>query len=156
MQENTVQTVSVAQWHAMAQEGIAVPVTIRLSGYSMQPLLRKDRDSVTVMPVYRPLLPGDIVLFLRSDGIYVMHRVYRVEQDWVTTIGDNCVRSDAPMPQSRIFGLAVRAQRGVRKLNLDSPGSRLYGRIWMAVRPIRAVLKKLRRFASKIKHKLLG
>ena len=154
MQEINTQTLSVSQWYTMAQEGISVPVTIRLAGYSMQPLLRKDRDPVTVMPVYRPPKIGDIVMFLRADGVYVMHRVSALENEMVITIGDNCIHPDHPMHRSMVLGLAVRAQRGPLKLNLDCPGSRIYGRIWMTTRPVRVLLYYARRVASKLKHKL--
>ena len=156
MSEPIIQTLPIAQWHAIAREGIHVPVTIRLAGWSMQPLLRRNQDPVTVMPLSRPLQVGDIVLFLRHDGVYVMHRVFRLLPGGVITMGDRAVVPDRPMPLSQVLGLAVSAQRGPLKLNLDSPASRLYGRFWMAIRPLRAVPKILRCTASRLKHALFG
>ena len=87
-------SLSVDEWHEIALEGTKIPVTLKLNGESMRPLIRKQRDSVTVIPVYRKLKKGDIVLFKRFDSAYVVHRVNKIDGQSVTTVGDNCTEFD--------------------------------------------------------------
>ena len=148
--------VSVAEWHELALGGADIPVTLRLNGCSMQPLIRKQRDAVTVVPVGRTLRKGDIVLFARSDGAYVVHRVRKIKGETVLTLGDNCVDFDAPMPASQVWGLAVCLERNGKKIRLDSAFSRACGRLRMATRPVRLLWKKLLRFGARTKRKLVG
>ena len=53
----------IDQWHEMGQAGDMIPVTIPLAGDSMRPLIRRNRDKVTIIPLNRELQIGDIVLF---------------------------------------------------------------------------------------------
>lgn len=52
-----------------------VPVPIK--GVSMRPFLR-DQDMAYLIPVEDPVRPGDILLFQRPDGRYILHRVHRL------------------------------------------------------------------------------
>lgn len=65
-------------------------VRIRVRGNSMYPFLLDTRDSVTFAPLNdRPVRRGDIILFRRTNGSYVMHRVYSVDGNGVMQfIGD--------------------------------------------------------------------
>ncbi len=148
--------ISVEQWHELALEGIYTSVTLKLDGESMSPLIRKQRDSVTVHPLGRKLKKGDIVLFVRNDGVYVIHRVYKIKGDEAITIGDDCVEFDAPVLNSSIWGLAVRLERNGKIINLDSIVSRIYGIVRMSTRHIRRVWKKLIRFGVKIIKRMVG
>ena len=56
-------TISVEEWIKESEKGPVPQAEITLSGYSMQPLIRYGRDTVTVSQVPRPLEVGDIVLF---------------------------------------------------------------------------------------------
>ena len=59
----------------MIEEGsYDVPVPVR--GDSMRPFLR-NADFVYLVPLPEKVRPGDIILFQREDGQYVLHRVYR-------------------------------------------------------------------------------
>ena len=52
-----------------------------VSGTSMAPFLAPDRDRVFLSAVTRPLKAGDIVLYQRDCGTYVLHRIVRVDGD---------------------------------------------------------------------------
>lgn len=97
----------------------------------MQPLIRRNKDLVDIVPLYRPLKKGDIVLLHAPDGQYVVHRVFRLSKNTVQTLGDACIRPDPPLLQSDVRGLVVQVQRGARMLNLDTAVSRIVGRVWM-------------------------
>ena len=46
-----------------------------ITGTSMMPMLRNGIDSVVIIPVSRPLKKGDIPLYKRDNGKYVVHRI---------------------------------------------------------------------------------
>lgn len=133
---------TVAQWAALVKGGANLTVKTRLDGVSMQPLIRKGRDTVTIAPLHRPLKRGDVVLFYRADGAYVVHRLRRITGETLVTLGDNCWREDAPIPARRVLGIAVQAQRGKRTFSLDTPLSRGLGRCWMACHGLRIMYRR--------------
>lgn len=154
--KGTQLSLSVDEWRELALGGTQIPVTLKLNGESMRPLIRKQRDSVTVIPVYRKLKKGDIVLFKRFDSAYVVHRINRIDGQSVTTVGDNCVDLDAPMPLYNVWGIVVKENRGGKILNLDSAVSRAYGRMRMLTRPARSLWRKIKRFSAALVRRLEG
>ena len=64
----------------------AVPLVI--SGNSMAPFLIHGRDTVYLSRVTRPLKRGDMILYRRDCGAYVLHRVFRWEGETLTMVGD--------------------------------------------------------------------
>lgn len=77
------------EWKQMVADGMDFNTKIYTLGVSMFPLLRSKGDSVTIVPLNRQLKKGDVVVFLRSDGKYVAHRVCWYDEKTVKTIGDN-------------------------------------------------------------------
>ena len=55
-------SLTIPRWHAMALDGAAVPMRILIHGGSMYPLIRMDRDYVTILPLNGDIQAGDIVL----------------------------------------------------------------------------------------------
>lgn len=62
---------------------------LTVTGFSMMPLLRNLRDSVWLIPAPEVLKPGDIALYQRDNGQYILHRVIRVTKDGYLFCGDN-------------------------------------------------------------------
>ena len=146
-------TISVEAWHDLIQSGLDIPVVIPLHGSSMYPLVRYMRDQVTVRKCCRRILLGDIVLFQRADGQYVIHRVWKTADGKVLTMGDNCTHPDFWMPESEVLGLVTHVRRGTRFFCVDTPLWRFWGRIWLnTVRPRTA----LRKILSPIKRVILS
>lgn len=135
----TKRSISVERWHALAEEGIDLPMTIPLNGSSMQPLIRKNCDTVTILPLRRPVTSGDIVLFSDHRGRYVVHRVCKRKGDLVITIGDHCRKSDLPISEDQVWGLVTHVHRNRRSIPVNNPIARSLGRIWMALLPLRRV-----------------
>lgn len=125
------------QWRHLALDGNDIPIRIHLDGDSMRPLIRRQRDMVTIIPLRRALRRGDIVLFADDAGRYVVHRVWKLGKAQVTTLGDHCMRPDPPLRRDQVWGLVIRVERGGRMLRVDQPMMRLLGRIWMALLPVR-------------------
>ncbi len=146
--------ISIAQWHALAQRGVALPMCIPLDGDSMRPLIRRGRDRVTIGPLSRPLRRGDVALFEYPAGRYVVHRVYRMRDECVRTLGDHCWKPDPWMPRSCVLGLAIQFERDGKTIRLDNRLARCMGRIWMTGLPLRRCWWKSRALAGRVLRKL--
>lgn len=137
--DSTVKTrsVSIEEWCSLAGTGEVMPIRIQLDGISMQPLVRRKRDYVTVVPVRRELKKGDIVLFLDKKTRYCVHRVNKIDGDRIRTLGDNCFNYDGWTDRDKILGLVVSLERNGKKYNLDSDTFRFYGKVRMSILPLR-------------------
>lgn len=132
-----VRSISMEQWCALAKTGAAPAVTTTLYGDSMRPLIRREKDEVTIQPLCRKLKRGDIVLFRSGYGRYVVHRVWKLREQQIQTLGDNCWEPDPWIPYDQVLGLAVCMKRNKRVIQLDHVVARSAGRVWMALRPLR-------------------
>ena len=125
------QQLSIPDWHEMAKNGICVPVRILIHGGSMFPLIRMDRDYVTIVPVTGNLTAGDIVLFADTgEERYVLHRVWKMQKGMVLTWGDNCRAADGWLPVDAIWGKATLIERGRKKIHPDPAKGLRLARIW--------------------------
>lgn len=123
--------ISISDWLELIAQGKHIPVVIQLQGRSMEPLIRGWKDVVTIIPVTEELQIGDIVLFQRKDGSYVVHRLYQINKDWVQTWGDNCRFPDAPIPANSILGIVSTMTRNGTNICLRTDEQRKKGIDWM-------------------------
>lgn len=152
-QDTQIRSIPMETWCELAREGAAPPVTIRLEGDSMRPLIRRGLDPVTIVPMNRPLQKGDVVLF-RLGERYIVHRVWKIQDGSVRTFGDNCWNPDPWIPENQVLGLVIRYVRSSRTYRLDTPGARAWGRMWMTIHPVRLCYKKLRALAGRCYRKV--
>ena len=136
-----VRTLTIRQWCDMVEAGNSIPVNIQLHGYSMQPLVRRLRDTVTIVPLKRPLKRGDVVLFQRRDDTYVVHRVWKLRENQVQTMGDNVRSADAWIPVDAVLGLVTHVKRGGCRFCIDTTIWRTLGRAWLTIHPLRKGLR---------------
>lgn len=138
-------TLPIPEWHRMAIDGKAPPVRIPLNGWSMSPLIRRAQDYVTIIPVDRELVPGDIVLIAEPDiGRYVMHRVWEIRSGQVETWGDNCERPDGWYSLDAIWGRAILIERGNRKIKTNPKKGMRWAKIWHQTRKVYQLYDKCR------------
>ena len=152
-QDTKTRSIPMEQWCDMAREGAAPPVTICLEGESMRSLIRRGKDPVTIVPLTRPPMKGDVVLFRLGDR-YVVHRVWRLQEGLVQTFGDNCWNPEPWFPVQQVLGQVVKYSRNGRIRWLDTPAARAWGRLWMAIHPIRKCYKRLRALAGRCYRKV--
>ena len=152
-----IKHLSVKQWHELAKNGAKIPMRTTLDGVSMQPLIRRNKDTLTIVHPERWVVRGDIVLFVDKHGRYVVHRVFRLNKEFVQTFGDNCDHPDEWIPYGNVLGLVVRLERGKKIYNLDSERSRCFGDWWMKSfpmrKPFRLLFRSIKRVGSFIKRK---
>ena len=136
--------VSLEKWRELGRNGAVIPMKIPLHGTSMWPFIRSEKDIVTIIPLVRNPMVGDIVLFRGSRGKNVVHRVYKVFPDGIQTWGDNCQRPDLPRKCEEIYGLIVSVERNGQTYQIDTAKQRAYGIRWMKYgRPVWMMLKKI-------------
>lgn len=153
--ETRIVSLSMEEWCELAKKGIAVPVTTRLHGRSMEPTIRYMKDPVTIIPVDRELVPGDVVLFERADGVHVVHRLYWISEDkqTVQTWGDNCYSPDVPVEISKVLGIVVSFKKEGQILSLTTDEQRKKGLGWINSRfrrPAWFLYRRVRGFIGKI------
>lgn len=144
------------------QEGESV--TLLLRGTSMKPLLRDSRDCVTISSTKeRSLKVGDVVLFHldRERKHYLLHRIIAIENEWITTQGDNCVTTERVLREYVVGVLtAVRRPNG-RTVMCDTLWWRFLSRLALLRKDIHNVLShcfgaKQRRWQSPLYFVLLA
>lgn len=124
-------SLSISEWHCMAEEGSAPPVRIFLNGNSMFPLVRQNRDYVTITPIICELGVGDIVLFNEPiTGRYVVHRIWEIKDNLVLTWGDHCDRSDGWIPKSSVWGKVSLIERGKRQIKPNPKKGLRWAKFW--------------------------
>ncbi len=125
---------SIPEWHRMALEGTAPPVHIQLDGWSMNPLIRRNKDYVTVVPLEDQPKIGDIVLFCEPGSErYVVHRVWNKKDGKILTWGDNCDGPDGWMPCDAIWGKIILIERGNRKIWPNPQKGMKWAKFWHRV-----------------------
>lgn len=136
---------SIEEWKRLAEAGSAPPIRIPLTGGSMRPFVRSGRDIVRIEALRNRPARGDIVLFLGTDGRYTVHRVFRVWDDMVQTLGDACPCEDAPVPLKNVCGIVTEIHRDGRVFRTASPVMRMLGNLSLFLYPIRKKIIRLRR-----------
>ncbi len=115
----------------LIKEGREVVITPK--GNSMLPFIRNGRDEVTLERLSRPVEVGDIIL-AKIGSKYVMHRVFAVDGDAITLMGDGNVSGTEHCRHSDIIGIVTGISRNGRKA--VRPGK---GRLWRRILPLRRI-----------------
>ena len=127
------------------QTNIPVPV----AGVSMTPFLRPG-DTVYLNQLTRPPRRGDILLFTRPGGDYILHRVAAVHADGtLDMVGDGQCGLEPLNDPARIHALVTAARH---KEKLMQPGHfrwEFYRIFWLAARPVRPWLYRIRKLFPK-------
>ena len=119
----------------------ALPLVI--SGNSMSPFLVHGRDTVYLSRLDRPAKRGDVLLYKRESGAYILHRVYKVEKDSYTMVGDAQTQLEQGIRQDQIIAIMTSA---LRKGKLQKKGSfwwEFFEKLWIRIIPLRPMLTKI-------------
>lgn len=113
-------------------------------GCSMCPFFYGGRDYVYLIRPSFPLKKGDIALFQRTNGIYVIHRVYKVSKKDSQTVyymlGDNQTWVEGPVYDSQIHAVTAQILRKGHLIDCKTNRNyRLLSWIWLHIRPLRPI-----------------
>ncbi len=132
---------------ALLTEASAVPLVI--SGNSMSPFLVHGRDTVYLSRIEKPVKRGDMVLYRRENGSYILHRVYAVKGPLYDMVGDAQTDIELSVRREDMIAVVTSVNRKGKILKRNSFCWMFFEKIW-----IRMI--KIRSFAVKFYSKLKG
>lgn len=113
-------------------------VTISLKGNSMNPFIVHLRDSMTLRKATdADIRKGTVALVLTDDGHYVLHRIYAVDGDVITMLGDGNVKMTEKCTRANIIGVMQSLDRKGHTVTPESREWKLYSRLWNFLTPVR-------------------
>lgn len=117
---------------------------IPITGTSMLPLLVQGRDFVVLKKAENKLNKDDIPLYKRTDGHFVLHRVFDNIGDLYSMCGDNQWVIEKGINSSQVIGIVVAIRRKGKIIDVNSMSYKLYCKVWRLLFPIRKYIVKIR------------
>lgn len=113
----------------------SVPLVV--SGNSMNPFLAHGRDTVYLSNMKEPPKRGDMVLYRRHNGDYVLHRVYRVEENEYTMVGDAQNWLELGIRREQILAVVTAVCRKGKLLRKGCFWWDFFEKVWIRMVPLR-------------------
>ena len=121
-------------------------------GTSMNPLLISGRDKVYIEKPNGRLSKGDVALYNRSDGSYILHRVFKVLPSSYVFWGDNHFALEYGITDENILGVAKGYYKGEKYIDFSkSKKYAIYKLFWCSAVKLRRFLHFFRRVWWKLK-----
>ncbi len=118
-------------------------VVLIVTGNSMRPFLASCRDQVVLKKCDATTLQiGDVPLYRRADGQFVLHRIVDIGASTYTMCGDAQTAKEYGVPNNRILAVAVGFHRKGKYVPCTNFWYKAYVRVWMVLRPVRPILLK--------------
>lgn len=115
----------------------------RNKGVSMLPLLREGRDVFILRKKGMDRCrSGDVVLYKRPPGKYVLHRVIAVREKDYVILGDNCIVKEYGITDEDIMAVMTGFVRNGKEHTTEETGYRLYTFGILHTIPFRVFLRK--------------
>ena len=119
----------------------ALPLVI--SGNSMSPFLIHGRDTIYLSRLTHPVKRGDVLLYQRDSGAYILHRVYKIESDSFTMVGDAQTELEPGIRPEQVIAIMSSAERKVKKQAPRSFWWEFFEKIWIRMVPLRPIVRKV-------------
>ena len=145
--ENNVKTLPAEELLPQLMELLAhtAAVPLAVTGSSMTPFLQPERDTVYLKKPDAPIKPGDIVLYKRKNGQYILHRVYRAAPDALQLIGDGQTGIEPGISPKSVLAVVSAVRRKGKLLRPGHPVWFFYQRLWLNMIPLRPRFRGLMR-----------
>ena len=124
-----------AEIQAQIQQGKKVKIRVR--GYSMMPFIRNNDEALLIPPTPEHIKKGTPVVALTDEMGIVLHRIYHIEGNRITLLGDGNVNQFEHTSPDRIIATVSHYYRGKHTIKVNSWYMYLIGRLWMAAHPWR-------------------
>ena len=134
----------------LKRDGVLVYKT---QGVSMRPMLKQNRDLVTIRPVSGRLKKYDVPLYRKKGGGYLLHRIIAITENGYVIRGDNTYVKELNVTDKDIVGVLTAFKRKGKDYSVDSKGYRLYARVWNFLYPLRKVRNSVKRAIAGKKRK---
>lgn len=120
-----------------------IDITLTITGNSMEPLLTHKRDSVVLTSCDKfKLKRGDIPLYRRSNGQYVLHRITNVNKNSYNLCGDNQYIIEKNLPKENIIAVVKAFERNGKFYSCNDFTYKVYWRLRVFSIPFRYFLHK--------------
>lgn len=128
---------------ALLKDGHTVQLTPQ--GTSMYPMFADAHDQAVIAPLGgRTVRRGDVVLYRRSDGRLVLHRVSRrTAEGCYDMVGDNQSEIERSVQPQQLLGVLVAWQRRGRMRSVKNIGYRMAAGLWLWMLPFRAPIHRM-------------
>ena len=126
-------------------------VKLTVTGQSMVPTLIEHRDSV-ILTKPDKLKKSDIVLYQRTNGEYVLHRIVKVTKDGFGMCGDNQMKVEYPVLPDQVIAEVSAIVRKGEMISKNNPKYMLGSFIWtnfISLRPF--MLKTVTKMKTRLK-----
>lgn len=131
----------VSALQELTEEGREVSMVI--AGGSMVPFLVHERDIISFKKPDRELKVGDMVFFQRSNGDYIMHRIWKVKTDGYYIVGDAQEDIEGPVKREQIFAIVTKVRRKGKWIEAGNFWWEFFEHIWIKMVPLRRVVLKI-------------
>ena len=127
-----------------------------VTGVSMHPTLRHCRDMVELVPPPAQLQRGDLILYRRENGTYVLHRIVTKPKngDFICS-GDNQWEPENVSAHQVIALVDVYVRSG-KRIPVKALSIQTWVNLWIALFPVRKPLLKMRRVLGRCRKRLGG
>lgn len=116
-------------------------VRITVTGNSMYPFLRENKDSVELVPcALADITAGDIILIQRDDRVYVLHRVILKKKEQVYLNGDAQRSIEGPIRKDQILAKVDTVWRGGRAISVNNMVWKSLAFLWFCLLPFRKTI----------------
>lgn len=95
-------------------------VVLAVTGKSMLPFLEEGRDSVILGKLQKRPKRGDIVLYRRKSGAYVLHRVVKRKDNIYWFSGDAQRKIEGPVSEDSLIAVCTGVLRGDKEYTKNS------------------------------------
>lgn len=123
-------------------------------GTSMLPMLRNGVDTIVIVKAEMPLKVGDVPLYVRENGEYVLHRIVKVKKDGYVLRGDNQTVSEYPICENQIAGVLTAYIKDGKRIECTDLKYRIYSFYVVHFMYFRLFYKKSIRLARRISGKI--
>lgn len=116
-------------------------VQLPVAGSSMSPFLADGRDALLLRKISGAVKKGDMVLFRRRSGQYVMHRVCRVRSEngnmCYYMIGDGQMQVEGPIMRGQILAVVSLVKRKGKWIGPGNFWWKFFRIVWLNIVPLR-------------------
>lgn len=125
---------------------------LTVTGISMLPMLRPGRDVVYLERPDRPLRTGDIILYRRKNGSYILHRIIRCDRSLICC-GDNQWQPE-PVEREQVIARVAAFKRNGKHRECRDRMYGVYVFLWVRLFCLRRPYIWLRRRAGNLSRRM--
>lgn len=127
--------------------------SLTVTGSSMVPMLHHRKDSVVLIPITGKQKKGQVILYRRDNGQYVLHRIIAVNKDGYVCCGDNQFVREA-VSHDQLLAVVDQFTRKGKTYACDDPGYRAYTAVLVNMFFLRRPYIILRRYLGRLLKKI--